>query len=257
MRIKSRYRGFTLIEVLVVISIIGLLLSILIPAVQSARAAAWRAQCANNLKQIGLAMHNYHSIYNVFPPAITARHFSPFIPLLPHLELNTLYNSLNINAHGTDVYGQNYTIATTQLSLFLCPADGHTGGIGGGKGSGTNYAGCAGTPSKSHNRATGYSISSLVPFPRLLMDRDRQPHFQNGLQATSARHTRVTTQDGSHFSLRNWPNLLNSNCSWTRAKPQIQNQTNTTAVPREYDGLILAKAGVFTIIPCRSTATLA
>src|SRR5512142_3179087 len=86
-------RGFTLIELLVVIAIIGVLIALLLPATQSAREAARRAQCINNLKQIGLALHNYHDRNGQFPPAVIGpsnvppeRQFSWMVALLPYME---------------------------------------------------------------------------------------------------------------------------------------------------------------------------
>ena len=104
-------RAFTLIELLVVIAIIAVLISLLLPAVQSAREAARRAQCTNNLKQLGIALHNYHSSLNCFPvgflypkanqvyPGIPTLHYrwSVLAQLSPYLEQTNVYNALNVN----------------------------------------------------------------------------------------------------------------------------------------------------------------
>src|ERR1700760_4846557 len=98
---RTRRRpGFTLIELLVVIAIIAVLIALLLPAVQAAREAARRAQCVNNLKQIGLAVHNYHDRMGALPGAELVRNFSSFSALthlLPGLEQNSIYNAINFS----------------------------------------------------------------------------------------------------------------------------------------------------------------
>ena len=127
------FRGFTLIELLVVIAIIAVLIGLLLPAVQMAREAARRAQCSNNLKQIGLAMHNYHSVQNTFPSGyVTAVVNDPAAPeigpgwgwgvmVLNQLEQQPLYQAVNFNLQITDPGSQ--TARAAILSVFLCPSN--------------------------------------------------------------------------------------------------------------------------------------
>jgi len=142
---KTRSRGaFTLIELLVVIAIIAVLIALLLPAVQAAREAARRAQCVNNLKQIGLALHNYHQTANSFPMGMSLAwsppdgayadwtDWSAHALLLPYLEQTPLYNSANFSwpcCFWPDTTADliNSTVYLTRIGGFLCPSDGNAG----------------------------------------------------------------------------------------------------------------------------------
>jgi prepilin-type N-terminal cleavage/methylation domain-containing protein/prepilin-type processing-associated H-X9-DG protein len=144
-----RYRrlGFTLIELLVVIAIIAVLIALLLPAVQSAREAARRAQCTNNLKQVGLAMHNYHDTQGSLPPGVKGCCWGTWLMfVLPYMEGGNLFNAFNFS--GNDRYenigiqnGQfryggstNTTVTYSRVSSYLCPSDPNSLNLPGGAG---------------------------------------------------------------------------------------------------------------------------
>jgi prepilin-type N-terminal cleavage/methylation domain-containing protein/prepilin-type processing-associated H-X9-DG protein len=142
-RIQGR-RAFTLIELLVVIAIIAVLIALLLPAVQAAREAARRIQCVNNMKQLGLAFHNYHSINNSLPPGriwvstggsfptiFSGQQNTPwFVMMLPQFEQQNLANSFNysLGSEGPNAplplgFVSNVTVASTRVAAFQCPSD--------------------------------------------------------------------------------------------------------------------------------------
>lgn len=186
--LKKRRHGFTLIELLVVIAIIAVLIALLLPAVQQAREAARRTQCKNNLKQLGLALHNYHDIANTFPPgwvydlnrspaatalnaagtnAVDCWGWQAF--LLPQLDQTPLYNMINFNlGHDASTStGNGYAACMTKLTAIRCPSDEGYGIVvatqtGPAYGGWSSYAGIAG--------ANTNPLSTAVPFLSVFID---------------------------------------------------------------------------------------
>lgn len=181
---RRRLRAFTLIELLVVIAIIGVLVALLLPAVQQAREAARRSQCKNNLKQLGLAIHNYHDAFNKFPlNRIGGRNVSATFPqtfgnvswlamVLPYLDQAPLYNTINFNDQtnppfciigrdGANGLPANLAARRTAVPVFMCPSnpqpnqvtaqggfgDGWNDGLDGGR---TDYVGNMGWMNGAH-----------------------------------------------------------------------------------------------------------
>jgi prepilin-type N-terminal cleavage/methylation domain-containing protein/prepilin-type processing-associated H-X9-DG protein len=133
MRRSCRRRfGFTLIELLVVIAIIAILIALLLPAVQQAREAARRTQCKNNLKQLGLAIHNYHDTFLCFPPQMlnvdtnNDRRWGWGVSVLPYVDQKALYDALNPNGRqipGADTDYNGAKLLRQPLAVFVCPSD--------------------------------------------------------------------------------------------------------------------------------------
>jgi prepilin-type N-terminal cleavage/methylation domain-containing protein/prepilin-type processing-associated H-X9-DG protein len=183
--VRQRRPGFTLIELLVVIAIIGALVALLLPAVQTAREAARRAQCVNNLKQIGIALHNYHAALGCFPVGFLYAYqgasplsspsqyrWSALAQMSPYLEQTILFNALNFNfpiafqpTSGGSLFWPYYPANTTamgaQVASYLCPSD---GGPAPAAGSGPiSYAFCAGDGSNGGDATDANGAFILGP----------------------------------------------------------------------------------------------
>jgi prepilin-type N-terminal cleavage/methylation domain-containing protein/prepilin-type processing-associated H-X9-DG protein len=226
----SRNRGFTLIELLVVIAIIAVLIALLLPAVQSAREAARRAQCTKNLKQIGLALHNYEQAVGILPWGLGPNNWNDWgaIPLiLPYMEQAPLFNAINFtdtgNAINTGNNGsmglpfatgtgfQNTTVFLTKLSNVLCPSDPDrlTSILGHG-----NYGGNAGSsPDSLHSKSSLDGLFLYMNSAPCVAFRD----ITDGLSNTAAFSERVKGI-GIENNLQ-IDNLRPSSSVWAVVKP--------------------------------------
>lgn len=251
---SKRQDGFTLVELLVVMAIIGVMIGLLLPALQVAREAGRRTQCANNLKQIGLALHTYHDAHQAFPLQTTGSmpsaggcgsgFYSWLVLILPHIEQKPLFRSIDINVGMMDqcnlASSENYrelTIsashrnagaAATQVATYLCPSDVFEPAspvLGSANPAPGSYAGNVGWPPGTTGidgqvapleKSNGFFALVNPKSPgRWQQPRVAIKHFSDGLSNTAAVSERLITSAKTMTDLASAPVALRSYCGGT------------------------------------------
>lgn len=187
-------RGFTVTELLVTLAVIAIILSLILPAVMSARESARRTQCLSSIRQLGLALHGYHDVHRMFPPAHHAMGFSHFASLLPYMEQAALVAKIDFNVEPRS--GVNVAVAEVSLPLLQCPSDPASSAVS--KYGKTNYVGNAGTGLHTEGEETGV----FVIWPHRQPIRPiRFTGITDGL-ATTAAFSEILVGDSSNHPLR-------------------------------------------------------
>ncbi len=233
-------RGFTLIELLVVIAIIAVLIALLLPAVQAAREAARRSQCVNNLKQIGLGLHNYHQTNNSFPLGASLAPHTPGgtytwsdwganAQLLPFLEQGPVYSTINFS-WAPEPYSEptsqdqgysspggfiNSTAYNTKLALFLCPSDGNAGRVN----------------NNSYHASVGTTTNNI----------DRNPKASSGVFGFQINYSLADITDGSSNTVAYAEALVGDT---TATKPVRANGTGKSGSSKAANLLDVGTAGL-------------